>query len=119
MVTWKYLITSNWHDDRGCLILIVAASMMSTVSVYIFQGGIYLFQLVDWYTSAFALLLGSALEGIIVCWIYGKLCGAYIRISCALLACYYTLRQKIIFACETNCMSYRSINAGYIELITP
>lgn len=35
------------------------------------EGGIYLFQLVDWYSSAFALLLGSALEGIIVCWIYG------------------------------------------------
>ena len=37
-----------------------------------FQGGIYLFQLIDWYSSAFALLLGSALEGIVVCWIYGK-----------------------------------------------
>ena len=39
----------------------------------VLQSGIYLFQLVDWYSSAFALLLGSALEGIIVCWIYGKL----------------------------------------------
>ena len=31
-----------------------------------------MFQLIDWYSSAFALLLGSALEGIVVCWIYGK-----------------------------------------------
>jgi hypothetical protein len=36
------------------------------------QGGIYLFQLSDWYISAYALLFGSALESIMVCWIYGK-----------------------------------------------
>jgi len=37
----------------------------------LFQGGIYLFQLSDWYISAFALLFGSALECVMVCWIYG------------------------------------------------
>ncbi|XP_060593231.1 sodium- and chloride-dependent glycine transporter 2-like, partial [Ruditapes philippinarum] len=35
------------------------------------SGGIYLFQLSDWYISAYALLFGSALESIMVCWIYG------------------------------------------------
>ncbi|XP_053393529.1 sodium- and chloride-dependent glycine transporter 1-like [Mercenaria mercenaria] len=35
------------------------------------SGGIYLFQLSDWYISAYALLFGSALESIMVCWVYG------------------------------------------------
>ncbi|KAL4232818.1 hypothetical protein ACF0H5_007504 [Mactra antiquata] len=35
------------------------------------NGGIYLFQLGDWYFSAFALLIGSLLECIALCWIYG------------------------------------------------
>ena len=38
-----------------------------------FQGGIYIFQLADWYFSAFALLVGSFLECLSICWIYGEL----------------------------------------------
>ncbi|KAL4233247.1 Sodium-dependent serotonin transporter [Mactra antiquata] len=35
------------------------------------NGGIYLFELADWYLSSFALLTGSFLECVAVCWIYG------------------------------------------------
>lgn len=35
------------------------------------NGGIYIFQLADWYFASFALLVGSALEAIGVCWFYG------------------------------------------------
>ncbi|KAL4240385.1 hypothetical protein ACF0H5_001175 [Mactra antiquata] len=34
-------------------------------------GGIYLFELADWYILTYALLFGSALESFMVCWIYG------------------------------------------------
>ncbi|XP_045166607.2 sodium- and chloride-dependent betaine transporter-like isoform X2 [Mercenaria mercenaria] len=35
------------------------------------NGGIYIFQLADWYFSSFALLIGSLFECISICWIYG------------------------------------------------
>lgn len=35
------------------------------------QGGIYLFELADWYILTYALLFGSSLEAFMVCWIYG------------------------------------------------
>ena len=35
------------------------------------QGGIYIFQLADWYFASFALLVGSFLETIGICWFYG------------------------------------------------
>ncbi|XP_060576124.1 sodium- and chloride-dependent glycine transporter 2-like [Ruditapes philippinarum] len=35
------------------------------------NGGIYLFQLADWYFSSFALLIGSLFECVSICWIYG------------------------------------------------
>lgn len=35
------------------------------------NGGIYIFQLSDWYFASFSLLVGSALEAIGICWFYG------------------------------------------------
>ncbi|XP_060602288.1 sodium- and chloride-dependent betaine transporter-like isoform X2 [Ruditapes philippinarum] len=35
------------------------------------NGGIYLFQLADWYFSFFALLFGALFECISICWVYG------------------------------------------------
>ncbi|OWF53555.1 sodium- and chloride-dependent glycine transporter 1-like [Mizuhopecten yessoensis] len=35
------------------------------------QGGIYIFQLIDWYASALCIVLGSFLECIVISWIYG------------------------------------------------
>ena len=40
-------------------------------SMHLLQGGIYIFQLADWYFASFALLVGSALEAIGICWCYG------------------------------------------------
>nr|WLN44345.1 AAT6 [Sinonovacula rivularis] len=55
------------------VILVGVAGLLFLVSLPLsMNGGIYLFQLADWYMAAFALLFGSALEGIVVCWIYGS-----------------------------------------------
>ncbi|XP_065935728.1 sodium- and chloride-dependent glycine transporter 1 isoform X2 [Magallana gigas] len=35
------------------------------------NGGVYLFQLIDWYASSFCITFGSFLECIIISWIYG------------------------------------------------
>ncbi|XP_059164870.1 sodium- and chloride-dependent creatine transporter 1-like [Physella acuta] len=35
------------------------------------RGGMYLFQLIDWYFAAFAILLNAFLECVVVAWIYG------------------------------------------------
>ena len=37
-----------------------------------FQGGIYLFQLVDWYIAIFAVPVFGFIECLIFGWIYGK-----------------------------------------------
>ena len=37
-----------------------------------FQGGVYLLQLMDWYSCSFGLLFGAALEAIMIGWMYGK-----------------------------------------------
>ena len=46
--------------------------------MHLLQGGIYIFQLADWYFASFALLVGSALEAIGICWCYGL----YTRLPC-------------------------------------
>ena len=38
----------------------------------ILQGGIYLYQLVDWYFAAFCVVVISFLECFLVSWVYGK-----------------------------------------------
>lgn len=54
------------------LVLIGTALVLFLLSLPLtMNGGIYLFQLSDWYMSAFALLFGSALESTMVAWIYG------------------------------------------------
>ncbi|XP_048776098.2 sodium-dependent proline transporter-like [Ostrea edulis] len=35
------------------------------------NGGIYIFQLVDWYASTFCIMFGSFLECVVISWIYG------------------------------------------------
>ena len=36
------------------------------------QGGMYVFQIMDWYCAAFAVTIIAILESIIVAWIYGN-----------------------------------------------
>ena len=36
------------------------------------QGGIYVFQLLDWYSATFSLMVISLLECVVVTWIYGR-----------------------------------------------
>ena len=40
--------------------------------LFLFQGGIYLFQLVDWYIAILAVPIFGFIECIIFGWIYGK-----------------------------------------------
>ncbi|CAG5131873.1 unnamed protein product, partial [Candidula unifasciata] len=37
----------------------------------IFQGGIYLLQIIDWYSATFSLMLISVVECVVISWIYG------------------------------------------------
>ena len=43
-----------------------------TILFRLFQGGIYLYQLVDWYFAAFCVLIISFLECFLIAWVYGK-----------------------------------------------
>ena len=45
---------------------------MKTVKL-LFQGGIYSFQLVDWYVTSFGVPLFCLLECILIGWIYGNI----------------------------------------------
>ena len=38
-----------------------------------FQAGIYIYQLIDWYSSSICMCLGGSLEFFAVAWYYGKL----------------------------------------------
>ncbi|XP_059150795.1 sodium- and chloride-dependent glycine transporter 1-like isoform X2 [Physella acuta] len=38
----------------------------------VFQGGVYVLQIVDWYTSAFSLMILSLTECMVITWIYGN-----------------------------------------------
>lgn len=37
-----------------------------------FQGGIYLFQVMDWYSATFSLIMIGWLECIVIGWFYGE-----------------------------------------------
>ncbi|XP_076448798.1 sodium-dependent proline transporter-like [Babylonia areolata] len=56
---------------RGTLTFVLAiASYLISLPIAT-RGGIYVFQLLDWYVSAFCVLLTSLIECIIIGWIYG------------------------------------------------
>ena len=44
------------------------------ICVSLFQGGIYLYQLVDWYFAAFCVVVISFLECFLISWVYGMKC---------------------------------------------
>ncbi|KAL4240257.1 Sodium- and chloride-dependent taurine transporter [Mactra antiquata] len=48
-----------------------AATLFLLSIPFTMQGGIYLFQLADWYVCAFALLAAGFLESVMIGWIYG------------------------------------------------
>ncbi|KAL3877325.1 hypothetical protein ACJMK2_035055 [Sinanodonta woodiana] len=58
---------------RWKMYIVVGVNVVFFVSGLPFttNGGIYLFQLFDWYSSSIGLLFGSAVEVIILGWIYG------------------------------------------------
>ena len=38
-----------------------------------FQGGMYVLQLMDWYSASFSVLIIAMIECIVINWIYGRL----------------------------------------------
>ena len=46
---------------------------INVLEIFKFQGGIYSFQLVDWYVASFGVPLFCILECIMISWIYGKI----------------------------------------------
>ncbi|XP_045165019.2 sodium- and chloride-dependent betaine transporter-like [Mercenaria mercenaria] len=58
--------------DRRILVnIITGLCFFITALPLTMNGGIYIFQLADWYFASFALLIGSLFECIAICWIYG------------------------------------------------
>lgn len=52
------------------------------MTLHIFQGGIYVFQLVDWYMGTVACFVMAILECVIVGWCYGILKSNYLHNLC-------------------------------------
>ncbi|KAK0051468.1 sodium- and chloride-dependent glycine transporter 1 [Biomphalaria pfeifferi] len=65
---WPKFVT-KWSIAIKCLygVLIFLAALP-----FASRGGMYLFQLMDWYFAAFSVLVNAILECIIIGWIYGK-----------------------------------------------
>ncbi|OWF48157.1 Sodium- and chloride-dependent betaine transporter [Mizuhopecten yessoensis] len=56
---------------KHLVIATVFALYFSTGTIFSTQGGVYIFQFIDWYLSAFIIFLVAFLECIIAGWIYG------------------------------------------------
>ena len=39
--------------------------------MFCLQGGVYIFQLFDWYSATFSLMFLALLESIVIAWVYG------------------------------------------------
>ena len=50
-------------------VVCLAAFALATPNM--FQGGIYLYKLLDWYTAVQSLAILAAFEICVICWIYG------------------------------------------------
>ena len=50
--------------------------MVPVLDEYTVQGGIYIFQLVDWFCAAYSIIVVVLAECVCVAWVYGKL---YVR----------------------------------------
>ncbi|KAH9499755.1 hypothetical protein Btru_077749, partial [Bulinus truncatus] len=65
--TWPKFVT-RWQIVIKCCYGVVCFLIALPFAT---RGGMYLFQLLDWYFAAFAVLLNGILECVIVGWIYG------------------------------------------------
>ena len=58
-------------------IIILHVNLLYCMYIYyiacIFQGGIYIFQICDWYASVVSVLSFGIIECITICYIYGKI----------------------------------------------
>ncbi|XP_046367044.2 sodium- and chloride-dependent glycine transporter 2-like [Haliotis rufescens] len=63
----QYLKKKRVHVTAGVCLCIFLLSISYTT-----RGGVYLFQLLDWYASSFSVLLIGCLECVVICWIYGS-----------------------------------------------
>lgn len=46
--------------------------LLALETLLCFQAGIYIYQLIDWYSSSICMCLGGSLEFVAVAWYYGK-----------------------------------------------
>ncbi|KAL4240256.1 hypothetical protein ACF0H5_001050 [Mactra antiquata] len=59
------------HRHQMLVLIVTTSSLFLLGLPFSTQGGIYLFQLADWYTCSFALMAGGVLECTMLSWIYG------------------------------------------------
>ena len=54
--------------------VMVIILMVPLLDEYTVQGGIYIFQLVDWFYAAYAAIVVVLAECVCLAWVYGELC---------------------------------------------
>ncbi|XP_074650330.1 sodium- and chloride-dependent glycine transporter 1-like isoform X2 [Tubulanus polymorphus] len=59
------------RGKKTMIVAIVCAVEFCLGIPCIMQGGIYVLQVMDWYSSTFTLMIISFIECIIICWVYG------------------------------------------------
>ncbi|XP_046546541.1 sodium- and chloride-dependent glycine transporter 2-like [Haliotis rubra] len=119
------ILPSRFHTKH--LQTILAALWMSVVFLfglpYTTNGGVYLFQLVDWYVAAITLLVIGALECIVDGWCYGAklfaadveaMIGKQLPIVFKLL-CFILIPVILIVAVFLNFASYKPPSYGSYE----
>ncbi|XP_067650966.1 sodium- and chloride-dependent glycine transporter 2-like [Haliotis asinina] len=60
------------QSKRALTTLAVCVVSFLLTIPFVTEGGVYLFQLLDWYSSSFNTFLTGFLECVVICWIYGS-----------------------------------------------
>ena len=65
------ILSLNTHTKKNYENKFSVFYILACVYFYL-QAGIYIYQLVDWYSSSLCMCLGGGLEFVAVAWYYGK-----------------------------------------------
>ena len=66
-----FAISDKREIRREVVAGVVCLAAFSLATPNMFQGGIYLYKLLDWYTAVQSLAILAAFEICVICWIYG------------------------------------------------
>ncbi|XP_069112954.1 sodium-dependent proline transporter-like isoform X2 [Argopecten irradians] len=125
--TFISALTDRFPNTLGkrkySLLIVVFLLYFSTGMIFTTQGGIYIFQFIDWYLTAFIIFVVAFLECIIAGWIYGaerisrdiqlmtgSKASAFVRISWSFIIPFFMLVASVTLAVKFERPVYR----GYV-----